>query len=320
MNVDQKPTRFLSEGGPSLCVVDTSDVGDAINLTQGGNLMMAWWGRNSHDLWWSAYPFTSQSTLPSPTLGSTPSMCIYSTATPETGIASTTQLAWIADDSTTILSANAYATSSTMDSWGTPAPLAPPPAQPQSDNPVGLTANYNGTCAFWKGATSTHLWWINDSTQPAQTKIPGATNVFTGVGAAVQDQVLEWLPTWVFWADDTGAIWWTKTTDGVSWLPPQQGPSANCALTPAVAYFQNQVVVMWNEVYDGAIFYSVMETSNSGYRWSPVGTLSPALSNGSPALAVWNDTLYVAWSGYSDGALWYAALSELPTPAQSPRM
>jgi len=319
MNVDQKPTRFSADGGPSLCVVATNNLTPTLNLTQGGNLMMAWRGLNSHDLWWSAYPFTSQSALPSPTLGSPPSMCVASVGAPQTGTC-ITQLAWIANDSTTILSASASATSSTMESWSTPEPLAPLPVQPKSDAPVALTTNYDGICAFWKGATSNELWWGSpNSSGVNQATIPGAKNVFTGPGAAVQDGVNQWLPTWVFWADEVGTFWGTMSTNGYSWSTPQSGPGTPSLLEPAVAYFQGQIVLMWANGA-GAINYAVANlTDSGGFQWSPEGTLETQsgepLTGASPALAVWNDTLYVAWSGYNDNRLWYAAYSEIPYPA-----
>ena len=96
---------------------------------------------------------------------------------------------------------------------------------------------------------------------------------------------------------------WYATFDGNRWTAQQNIPKRMTSHSPALAVFQDKVMMMWKgKGIDERIWYATFD----GNRWTAQQNIPKRMTSHSPALAVFQDKVMMTWKEPGTERIWYA--------------
>lgn len=308
---------FATNASPALSLWGDFSL-DSNGDVDASSLYLAWKGQHSNELFYSGFPWTTQSNQPGATMVGRPGICLSAYAwRNRTGDGMSWWAPWV--DSVGPVPNHAHTVNS-------PA-LLPQPfvVDPDSGGP-----DYNAFTLVWQGdareggdGTRNQLWFMPYGGQGwgVATRIAGAQPATSPSACLGLYEDYNYRAN-IAWADTNGQIWLVSGNPSgdadTPWSAPFAGPSAFTHTSPAICWFGQNLLVAWTLPALGWIMYSLAFNQPDGtIEWSQAARLVDGTTSGSPSVAVWQGTLYVAWRGSGSNAISYqtfGSTDDLPGP------
>jgi hypothetical protein len=227
-----------------------------------------------------------------------------------------TSLMYPFDIAATSIDAESVAAIRALYSW---TPLARfPDWRSSADGPTfATTTAFNFTSAFnrlamaWKGSGGDSNIWFSSCSGPGnwtpQVPLDGvrsshgpALSGFPSSGPSPRLYL-----AWKGEGNDNRLFWTRSSTDLVTFEPHRRFDDRLSSTRPALAEFDNKLVMAWKSSHDDQIYWSTFD----GNSWSPQQSIPGRSTSHAPALAAFGNRLFMFWQGSgNDARIFHATL------------